>query len=52
MSTPDAARAAHVAHDAHAAAPSVADVLAGDLDDVVEALLADERARQLADGEG
>ncbi|MCB1273583.1 MAG: helix-turn-helix domain-containing protein [Leucobacter sp.] len=28
MSTPDAARAAHVAHDAHAAAPSVADVLA------------------------
>ncbi|MCB0998281.1 MAG: peptide chain release factor 1 [Acidimicrobiales bacterium] len=30
----------------------LADVLAGDLDDVVEALLADERARQLADGEG
>ncbi len=30
----------------------LADVLAGDLDDVVDALLADERARQLADGEG
>ena len=30
----------------------LADVLAGDLDDVVDALLADERSRQLADGEG
>ena len=29
----------------------LADVLAGDLDDVVEALLADERSRQMADGE-
>lgn len=30
----------------------LADVLGGDLDDVVQALQADERARQLADGEG
>ncbi len=30
----------------------LADVLAGDLDDVVDALLADERSRQLSDGDG
>ena len=30
----------------------LADVLGGDLDDVVQALQADERSRQLADGEG
>ena len=30
----------------------LADVLGGDLDDVVRALQADERARQLADGDG
>ena len=29
----------------------LADVLGGDLDDVVDALIADERARQLADGD-
>jgi len=30
----------------------LADVLAGDLDDVVDALIADERSRQMAEGEG
>ena len=30
----------------------LADVLAGDLGDVVDALLADERSRQLSEGDG